>query len=130
MWFVSRRRYEQELAAAKAEADRQRRRAETAAEHAATAVFNRKQVLRQNAELDAANRRLAGRNQALGERISALTEADPEYLAALEQELAAEKRRADRLQERLDDAVGLNDPRVLAGPYWGTGTAAEKGGLL
>ncbi|MGX1116353.1 chromosome segregation ATPase [Streptomyces ambofaciens] len=69
---------------------------------------------RQFAQADADNRRLAGRNKALGERISALTESDPGYLADMEQqlaavreELAAERRRAERLQARLDDAVGL-----------------------
>lgn len=112
-----------------------------ARQKADTAVFNREQVLRQNAELDAANRRLAGRNLALGERISKLTEADPEYAAALENRVArlrtvgqrilaayrAEKKRADRLQARLDDACGLDDPAVTAGRHWQSARHDKKG---
>jgi chromosome segregation ATPase len=130
--LVTRRRYAEDLAAAKAEADRQRRRAETAEGHAATAVFNRKQALRQLAEADAANRRLHDRNLELGRRLSLCDEADPEYAATLERRVArlrkvgdrildayrSEKRRADRLQEQYDDACGPNDPRVLDGQRW------------
>ncbi|MFJ3021436.1 hypothetical protein ACIPH4_10855 [Streptomyces tendae] len=81
---------------------------------------------RQFAQADADNRRLAGRNQALGERISTLTESDPDYLVDLEQqladvrkELAAEKRRADQLQRRYDGAVGLYPGGITAdsGPW-------------
>ncbi|MFI0268611.1 hypothetical protein [Streptomyces luteogriseus] len=130
--LITRRRHEQELAAAKAEAGRQRTRAEGAVSRAITAEFNRGQVLRQLAEADATNRRLAGRNLELGERLSRLAEADPEYAAQLEHRIGrlqkagkrilaawwAEKRRADRLQARLDDALGLDDPAVLAGQNW------------
>lgn len=133
MWFVSRRRYEE----ARATADRLRAERDEAREDRDIAVRNRRQALGQLLNADAANRRLHGRNLELGRRLAAAAEADPDHLADLEQELAAareeaavEKRRADRLQERLDDAVGLNDPKVLAGPNWGTGAAAEKGGLL
>jgi hypothetical protein len=128
------RRLRAELAAAKAETDRQRDRAERAEEGKATAEFNREQILRQLAAADAANRRLHDRNLELGSRISALTEADPEYTARLERRVArllrvavrlyagghAEKLRADHLQQRLDDACGLNAPAVLAGSGWQT----------
>lgn len=114
MWFVTRRRYDDDLTAAKSEIRRQRERAEGALKRAAMAEFNRSQVLRQNRELDAANRRLTGRIEELGRRNSALAESDPEYLADLEEQLAAvreqlaaETKRADHLQRRLDDAVGL-----------------------
>ncbi|MFF7553619.1 hypothetical protein ACFZA9_12115 [Streptomyces olivaceus] len=119
MWFVTRRRHVRELAAAKAETGRQRLRAEAAEERAGVAVRNREQVLGQNAALDADNRRLAGRVEELGKRVSALTESDPEYLADLEQQLAAEKKRADRLQARLDDAVGMpaGGPIADSGPW-------------
>jgi chromosome segregation ATPase len=134
------RRLRAEVAAAKAEADRQRRRAETAEGHAATAKFNREQALRQNAELDAANRRLAGRNVELGERISKLTEADPQYAAQLERRIArlrrivsqaladrgAEKKRADRLQARLDDAVGLTPRGIKDSRPWQPGYQKPK----
>jgi hypothetical protein len=118
MWFVTRRRHEAELAAAKAEADRLRTERDATVSKLATAVYNREQVLRQNAEQDAANRRLHGRILELGRRLSQLREADPEYAAQLEHRVtrlrrvgvrilaayAAEKKRADRLQARLDNA--------------------------
>ncbi|MFF4834049.1 hypothetical protein [Streptomyces sp. NPDC001315] len=50
--FVTRRRYREELAAANAEANRQRERAEKAIADQATAAFNREQVVRQFAEAD------------------------------------------------------------------------------
>jgi hypothetical protein len=126
------RRLRTELDAARAETDRQRRRAETAEKHAATAVFNRKQVLRQLAEANADNRRLNGRLLELGRRLTALSESDPEYTAALEARLDraltacarwmaaswGEARRNKRLQQRLDNACGLNDPAVTAGELW------------
>ena len=76
----------------------------------------------QLAEADATNRRLNGRIEELGRRNSLLTEADPDYAAQLERSVArlrtagkrviaawwAESKRADRLQQRLDDAVGLH----------------------
>ncbi|MDL5205081.1 hypothetical protein [Streptomyces sp. ALI-76-A] len=126
------RRLRAELDAARAETNRQRERAETAEKHAATAVFNRKQVLRQLAHADADNRRLNGRLLELGRRLTSLTEADPEYAARLERRVArllavagrlylgreAEQQRAEHLQQRLDDACGLNDARVEHGRHW------------
>lgn len=96
------------------------------------AVFNRTQVLRQLAEADAANRRLAGRNLELGVRLAAYAEADPEYLDALEKRLARalravvryraglhdEQRRADSAQKTLDVFLGLDHPAVAAGETW------------
>jgi DNA repair exonuclease SbcCD ATPase subunit len=58
--------------------------------------------------------RLHDSTEALAEDRDAVR-ADRERLA---KELAAEKRRGDRLQERLDDAVGLNSPAVDAGRHW------------
>jgi uncharacterized protein YhaN len=122
------RRLRAELAAARAETDQQRRRAEAAEGRAATAEFNREQVLHQLAEADAANRRLHGRNLELGERLSALAESDPDHLAALEQqlanvrrELAAEKKRVERLQRRYDDAVGLTRSGIQDSSRWQPG---------
>ncbi|KMS79071.1 hypothetical protein ACH49_13510 [Streptomyces leeuwenhoekii] len=132
--LITRRRHEQELAAAKAKTDRQRAAAEAAASRATTAEYNRRQLLRQLAEADAATRRLHGRVEELGRRLAALAEADPEYTAQLEHRVArlqkvgvrilaagaAERRRADRLQDRLDDALGLNTPAVEDGRQWQT----------
>ncbi|WP_318202915.1 hypothetical protein [Streptomyces sp. SCL15-4] len=123
------RRLRTELAAAHAEIARQRRRADTAEEDAATAVYNRRQALRQVAEADAANCRLHARNKELTER---LAESGPEHTAALERRVArllkvgarllaardAEQHRADHLQQRLDDAMGLNTEAVGAGRNW------------
>lgn len=126
------RRLRREVADAKAETDRQRERAENAEKNQATAEFNREQILRQLAEADSANRRLHDRTLELGRRISALTEADPEYAARLERRVArllkviarlyarghAEKVRADHLQRRLDQALGLDQTAVMAGAAW------------
>ncbi|GAB2731506.1 hypothetical protein [Streptomyces bullii] len=126
--FVLRSRYE----AARAEADRQRERADKFEQRADTAVFNRRQIARQLVDADVANRRLAGRNLELGRRLSRLTESDPEYTAQIERRLEralracarwmnavwVETRHTDRLQARLDDALGLNDSAVLDGRYW------------
>ncbi|MEU9558028.1 hypothetical protein [Streptomyces fumanus] len=126
------RRRRAELAAARAETARQRERADRAEARAATAEYNRGQALRQVAGLDADNRRLAGRNKALGEEISKLSEADPQYAAALETRLRRaltaaarylaayhqQKRRADRLQARHDQALGLDTAAILSGQTW------------
>lgn len=82
--FVLRSRYDD----ARAEADRQRDRADKHEKRADTAVFNRQQIARQLMEADAANRRLAGRNIELGRQISQLTEAGPDHLIALENRVA------------------------------------------
>lgn len=126
------RRLRAEVAAAKAETRRQRQRAETAEQAAATAVYNRGQLLRQLAEADATNRRLEGRVLELGRRLTKLAEADPEYAVVLERRVTrlrrvgarilaaytAEKKRADRLQAELDDALGLNHPDIADGRNW------------
>lgn len=122
------RRLRAELAAARAEAERQRTRAEAAVSRAVTAEFNREQVLHQLAAADAANRRLAGRVEELGRRNAALAESDPDHLADLERqlangrrELAAEKKRVERLQRRYDDAVGLTTTEIKDSSRWQPG---------
>ncbi|MFI1165573.1 hypothetical protein ACH4UM_18650 [Streptomyces sp. NPDC020801] len=69
--IVSRRRYDAELAAVKAETNRQRERAEKAEQDARTELAARRTITQQHADLAAANRRLAGRNRALAERLEA-----------------------------------------------------------
>ncbi|MFJ8538114.1 hypothetical protein [Streptomyces sp. NPDC093591] len=134
------RRLRAEVAAAKAETDRQRERAEKAVKAEATAKFNRQQALDQLAAADAANRRLHGRNLELGQRISKLTEADPEYAAQLERRVArlrrivsqlladrrTETKRADGLQRRLDDAVGLTPRGIEDSRQWQPGYQKPK----
>jgi signal transduction histidine kinase len=123
--FVSRRSYESlysryqlaldATAKARAERDSFRTAAQTSA--------------RQFVEADAANTRLAGRNRQLSERLAQRTESTPADVAQLRRrvdrlrrivsrlldERRQESRRADHLQQRLDDAMGLNTAPVLAG---------------
>lgn len=130
--FVSRRRYDDDLAAARAEASRLREQRDTARNDEETARFNRERILRQLAAADAANRRLSGRNLELGARLAQYAEADPEYAASLEarlkralraavryrSDLREEKRRADTAQNSLDVFLGLDHPAVAAGASW------------
>lgn len=125
MWFVTCRRHDADLAAARDEQDRLRAerndaRTERAAFRTAATVS-----ARQFAEADAANVRLTGRNRRLAEllaeqprvprtRLNRALAAAARYLAAYH----AEQRRADLLQARLDDAVGLYRPDVDAGAMW------------
>ncbi|MFB6934540.1 hypothetical protein [Streptomyces chartreusis] len=107
------RRLRAELALAKQETDRQRERADNAEADAETAKHNRRQALDQLAAADSANRVLhtrlkqtasTGDTAGLERRIVRLREASKRILAAH----AREKKRADHLQRRLDDAVGLH----------------------
>lgn len=125
------RRERREIAELEEYVDRLRAERDTARAGQATAEFNREQILRQLAEADAANRRLHGRNLELGRQVSALAESDLEYAAHLERRktslekaghriLAAwrrEQKRADHLQQRLDDAVGLSTTIVDSGRW-------------
>jgi len=133
--LITRRRYEEELAAAKAETGRQRERAQAAVNRATTAEFNRGQMLRQLADADAANQRLQGRNRALGQRLDQHTESAPADVAHLKsrvdrlrrivsrllEERRQEQHRADRLQRRLDDAVGLTPRQIVDSSIWQPG---------
>lgn len=131
MWFVTRRRYEQERAAAQNEIAALRRRVlDTQDRHDEVARAHNR-LAKRLAEADAANRRLHGRNLELGRQVSVLAESDLEYAAHLERRktslekaghriLAAwrrEQKRADHLQQRLDDAVGLSTTIVDSGRW-------------
>lgn len=69
--FVTRRRHEAALLAARAETHRQRERAEKAEATARTEVNVRRHIGEQNAALHAANARLTGRNKSLSEQLAA-----------------------------------------------------------
>lgn len=126
------RRERREIAELEEYVDRLRAERDTARAGQATAEFNREQILRQLAEADAANRRLTGRTQRLSEQLAAHSEADPEYAARLERRIhrlrktglriiaawRREQKRADHLQQRLDNACGLDSPAVEAGRHW------------
>lgn len=138
--FISSRRHREELAAARAETGRVRAQRDNALALRDTAEFNREQVLRQLAGQEAANVRLHGRNLELGRQISQLAESDPEYAAQLERRVArllkvgarllsartAQARRADLLQRRLDDAVGLPPGGPLSSACWQPGYRDPK----
>ena len=133
--LVSRRRYNADLNAAKAEIQRLRTERDYAVAEAEDFRASAIAAARQFSGADAANRRLHGRLVELGRRLSACAEADPEYAASLERRVdrlkrvgvrilaayKAEKRRADRLQRRLDDAVGLTPGRIEDSRRWPPG---------
>ncbi|AQS70883.1 hypothetical protein [Streptomyces pactum] len=110
--LITRRRHERETTALRArltQAIEQRDDARTERNAFRTAAQT---SASQFAEADATNRRLSGRVEELSKRNAALAESDPDYLAELEKQLAAvreqmaaEKKRADHLQARLDDAL-------------------------
>ncbi|MBQ0974517.1 hypothetical protein KBZ00_25815 [Streptomyces sp. RK31] len=130
--FVSRSRYEAELEAVNADRERLRGERNQFLDDRNAARAAARTAARQFAEADAANRRLEARNLELGRRVTALAESDLEYAAQLERRktslekagrriLAAwrrEQKRADHLQQRLDNACGLNSPAVEAGRHW------------
>src|SRR5690606_26591974 len=130
MWFVTRRRHEQELAAAREEIarlrrhvlDTQERHDEVARAHnklaeelAATSIVN--DCL--TTDLTTARERLAE----YGSRHT--SEGAAEWRASYE----AEKRRADRLQERLDDACGLGPGGIEDSGRWQPGYKPKPGGV-
>jgi chromosome segregation ATPase len=131
MWFVTARRHEQELAAAKKEIAALRRRVLDTQERHDEVARAHNRLAKRLSEADAANRRLYDRNLELGRRVSVLAESDLEYAAHLERRktslekaghriLAAwrrEQKRADHLQQRLDDAVGLSTTIVDSGRW-------------
>ncbi|MFB7440199.1 hypothetical protein ACFC01_17880 [Streptomyces mirabilis] len=69
--FITRRRHEAELTAARAETHRQRERAEKAEATARTEVSVRRHIGEQNAALHEANSRLTARNKALSDQLAA-----------------------------------------------------------
>jgi hypothetical protein len=142
---VSRRRYREELGAARAQTDRQRARAKKAEARAETEIEAQRIITRQHAELDAANTRLTGRNKALGDRLLEAQVANgfnpvaakrtAERIASLQKAAAEgreeaakaravakrERRRADHLQTELDNAVGLPAGGPLNSAPWQPG---------
>jgi chromosome segregation ATPase len=166
------RRLNVELAAAKAETDRQRRRAEKASKAQETAETNRAQILRQNADLDEKYADVCIVNECLTEdlrkareriaqygvrrTVSDVLEEHDVHRKALADALgdqkrhlnweqligevsrlqgaaeawmadhATEKKRADGLQARLDDAVGLTPAGIRDSAPWQPGYQQPK----
>lgn len=139
-----------DLAAARAEANRQRERADKADARAETEIEARRTITRQHAELDATNTRLEGRNKALGERLAEAQVANgfnpvaarrtAERIATLQKAAAegrdeAAKARAEakrerkyvaHLQKELDNALGLPPGGPLSSALWQPGYEAQK----
>lgn len=148
--LVTAHRYREDLAAARAEVNRQRERAEKAEGIARTEVEARRIIASQNAELDAANIRLTGHVQALGkraleaqvangfnpvaakktaERIATLQKAAAagrEEAAIARAEARRERRRREQLQKRYDEAVGMPPGGLLDSAVWQPGYQAPK----
>jgi septal ring factor EnvC (AmiA/AmiB activator) len=130
--LVTRRRHERDLDAVNADRERIRGERDQFAKDRDTQRAVARTAARQFAEADTANRRLEARNLELGRRLATLTEADPDYTAALERRLAralkscarwmdatwVETRHADRLQAQLDDLFGLNSDAIALGETW------------
>ena len=104
--FVLRAHYD----AVKAEADRQRTRAEEAEDQRDTAIRNRNQVLAQNADLHAANKRLDDRKRELSRRLDSAHDANLGELGTIT-DLEAQAR---RLQDELAAARADTDTKVAA----------------
>ncbi|MEU0671316.1 hypothetical protein ABZ330_00190 [Streptomyces sp. NPDC006172] len=132
--LITRRRHEAELAAARAEAERLRDERDQARSLQETAEFNRGQALAQAASVGAENRNLQNWNRELVRRVGELTAAGPEQAAALQRQVdqllaenREEKKRGDRLQQRLDDAVGLKPSGIEDSSRWQPGYQKPKG---
>jgi hypothetical protein len=127
--YVWRKTAEDEVAVWKAEAGRQRRRAEQAERTAKSEVANRRTIAELYADLcdshglpvpvdpNHPDRQRAQQTMARFDQEQARKAADRiarlrKGVAAAREEAAAERHRADQLQGRLDDAVGLKPFRI------------------
>jgi chromosome segregation ATPase len=139
-----------DLAAARAEANRQRERAEKADARAETEIEARRTITRQHADLDAENTRLASRNKALGNQLAAAQAAngfDPvkarrtaERIATLQKaaaegrdeaakaraEAKRDRQRVKHLEKELDNACGMPPGGILNSAPWQPGYEAQK----
>jgi chromosome segregation ATPase len=125
--LVTRRRLQDETAALRAQLAQVCQERDTARSERNAFRAAAKEAAGQFAAADAANQRLSGRNLELSRRLAA--DSGPSRADQLQQrvdrlrrivsrllaERRAEKRRADHLQRRLDDAMGLNTSAVLDG---------------
>lgn len=109
MWFRI-RRLREENADLRDQLARMRKRAETAEKTAATELAARRTITRQYAELDAANKRLHGRNKWLAERLEQAAPADwREERARLVKQLGLSERARRSLEEQRAELLAAND---------------------
>lgn len=104
------RRERREIRELNAYVDRLRAQRDKAVKGEETAVFNRRQISEQYAALDEKYIAVCIVNNCLTEDLTAA--------AARIAEAAVEKARADQLQQRLDQALGLDDAAVALGASW------------
>lgn len=111
---VSRRTYDRDLAAARTEADRLRAERDTALKQRDAFKSAASTSARQFAEADAANTRLAGRNQKLARRLEQQpASADTEYVTQLEQRFDQAHRQLKEMADQL--AAAQSEPRIEGG---------------
>ena len=132
--LVTRRRYDAELAALRSQYEALRERCEGAESREAIERNARRTITHQFTEADEQRTALTLVNACLTDdlvkerqvsgslalQIHAMAQPLEPDLDAIDwpAKYEAEKKRADRLQGRLDDAVGLTDPRVEDGRNW------------
>lgn len=110
---VLRSTYRRDLAAARAEADRLRTERDTALKQRDAFKSAASTSARQFAEADAANTRLAGRNQKLARRLEQPASADTEYVTQLEQRFDQAHRQLKEMADQL--AAAQSEPRIEGG---------------
>jgi hypothetical protein len=137
------RHEEQVDAAVNAEVTCWRERVKAAEERAVTAEANQQSIARNQGVLLDQYRQVISRNRALGEQLEATQVANGfdragaqrtanrikrlrEATAMARAEARMEKRRADGLQQRLDDAVGLGSSRPMDSARWQPANAQPK----
>ena len=132
--LVWRRNRDADVAAATAETGRLREQRDKAVREQETAEFNRKQITDLYSELYDEHERAVRRNQSLcalldeaktaaGVQAEARRQADRiarlcRAVTKARAEAAEDKRRADHLQARWDDLLGLNTPAIDKGASW------------
>jgi hypothetical protein len=125
--FISRRRHEDDLAAARAETARLRTQRNKAIKNMETAVFNRERILHQYTDLDEKYTAVSLVNTRLTEDLAAArADASDSLAGQLRAELKREKRRADQLQKQYDNAVGLAGARPVDSSSWQPGYQDPK----
>ncbi|MFE2073668.1 hypothetical protein [Streptomyces misionensis] len=125
--LVTRRRYENDLAAVDADRARLRVERDQFAKDRDTQRAVARKAAEQFADLDDRYTATVIVNTCLTEELTAAREQLASTDDGWQAKYEAEKKRADRLQERLDDALGLNTPAVAAGTAWRDRRTDKKG---
>ncbi|MFH8336907.1 hypothetical protein [Streptomyces sp. AM6-12] len=116
--LVTRRRYETDLDAVKADRDRLRGERDQFARDRDTQRAVARKATEQYVALDERYTDTAIVNEHLTEELTAVRKQIASTDDGWQAKYEAEKKRADHLQQRLDDALGLNTTAVAAGEQW------------